>query len=120
MLKRSLILTGYLIVSTINLASTSVQAADSQLTTQPTEVSVETSAEMQDLSELVKRSELININSASQRELTSLAGIGKLKAERIVAWREQHGGFKSIDELVKVSGIGKKTVANISNYITIQ
>ena len=120
MLRRSLILTGYLLLTTVNLAATTANASESQLVTTNNEINVESSAELPDLSELVKRAELININSASQRELTSLAGIGKLKAAKIIAWREQNGNFQSIEQLAQVSGIGKKTIANIAEYITVQ
>jgi len=49
----------------------------------------------------------VDINSASKKELSSLKGIGAKKAKAIVAYRKVHC-FKSIDEIVKVKGIGKK------------
>ena len=49
----------------------------------------------------------VDINSASAKELSSLKGIGVKKAEAIVAYRKAHC-FKSVDEIVKVKGIGKK------------
>lgn len=48
----------------------------------------------------------ININTASAEELASLNGIGKAKAEAIVAYRQQIGEFKSIEEITLVKGIG--------------
>ena len=51
----------------------------------------------------------VDINRATAKELTTLKGIGKKKAEAIVAYRKAHC-FKSIDELTKVKGVGKKTV----------
>ena len=51
----------------------------------------------------------IDINNASIKELTSLKGIGKKKAEAIISYRNIHC-FKSVDELTKVKGIGKKIV----------
>ncbi len=51
----------------------------------------------------------VDINNASQKELMSIKGVGKKKAEAIIAYRKSHC-FKSIDELVKVKGIGKKFV----------
>lgn len=120
MLRQSLILTSYLLFATANLTATTVSATESQLVTTSNEINVDSSSELPDLTELVKRAELININNASQRELTSLAGIGKLKAARIIAWREQNGNFQSIEQLAQVSGIGKKTIANIAEYITVQ
>ena len=49
----------------------------------------------------------VDINSASLKELSSLKGIGVKKAEAIVSYRKAHC-FKSVDEIVKVKGIGKK------------
>ena len=57
----------------------------------------------------------VDINSASIEELRSLRGIGNVKAKAIVAYREKNC-FKSVDELVEVKGIGKKTLKkNLSN-----
>lgn len=52
----------------------------------------------------------ININRATEAELTSLNGIGSSKAQAIILYREMFGDFKSVDELTKVKGIGAKTV----------
>ena len=61
---------------------------------------------------------IININEASVNELAGLSGIGKTKAEAIIAYRSEHGKFESVDDIKKVKGIGKKTFKNISNQIT--
>lgn len=61
----------------------------------------------------------ININSASLGELDSLTGIGPTYAQRIIDYREQTGGFKSIDEIQNVKGIGPATFEKIKNNITI-
>ena len=53
--------------------------------------------------------DLININTADAETLASgLKGIGPAKAEAIIAYRTQHGGFTSVDELVQVKGVGEK------------
>jgi len=52
----------------------------------------------------------VNINSATEKELTHLKGVGKVTAEAIVEYRKEHGDFKSVKELAKVKGIGTKTV----------
>ncbi|WP_435979661.1 ComEA family DNA-binding protein [Psychrobacter sp. DM4] len=52
----------------------------------------------------------VNINRASESELTSLKGIGSSKAQAIILYREMFGDFESIDELQKVKGIGAKTI----------
>ncbi|MFR0599392.1 helix-hairpin-helix domain-containing protein [Lactobacillus equicursoris] len=61
----------------------------------------------------------VNINTASATELQKLNGIGEKKAQQIIAYRQEKGGFKSIDELKEVSGIGDKTFAAIKDQLTI-
>lgn len=63
--------------------------------------------------------EIININKADVATLDSLAGIGKKKAEAIVAYRTDHGEFKTLDELKEVSGIGDKLFEKIKDSITL-
>lgn len=53
----------------------------------------------------------VNINTATEGELTSLKGIGSHKAQAIIVYREAFGPFASVDELTRVKGIGEKTVA---------
>lgn len=52
----------------------------------------------------------ININTADEQALTALSGIGPAKARAIISYRDEHGAFKSVDDLVNVKGIGEKTV----------
>ena len=61
----------------------------------------------------------VNINIASAAELETLKGIGPSKAQAIIDYRTEHGDFKSINDLLKVSGIGEKTLANIKDYICV-
>lgn len=60
----------------------------------------------------------VNINNASVKELTTLKGIGKKKAEAIIAYRKIYC-FKSADELTKVKGIGKKLLQKNKNKIKV-
>lgn len=62
---------------------------------------------------------LININTADTRELIKLSGIGEVKAAAIVAYREEHGAFSSVEELLNVKGIGEKTLEKIRGYVTV-
>ncbi len=61
----------------------------------------------------------ININTATVDELASLNGIGKVKAEAIVAYRKVHGEFKTLKDLTSVKGIGEKTVEKLKDQIEI-
>ena len=61
----------------------------------------------------------ININTASQTELTDLPGVGNTISARIVEYRQQHGDFRSIDDIMNVSGIGERRFEAIKDLITI-
>ena len=61
----------------------------------------------------------ININQASVQEIATLKGIGASYAERIVQYRKEHGPFKSPEDIVKVRGIGPKTLEANKDRITV-
>jgi competence protein ComEA len=61
----------------------------------------------------------INLNSATADLLDTLPGVGPTLAGRILEWREQHGRFSSVDELLEVSGIGPKTLAELASLVTV-
>ncbi len=82
-------------------------------------VTVTESAVVPDTTAPAVTESLININTATAEELETLKGIGPAKAEAIVAYREQNGPFSSVDDLVNVTGIGEKTLANIRDKITV-
>ena len=62
----------------------------------------------------------ININRATEAELVSLDGIGSSKAQAIILYRDMFGGFKTVDELTKVKGIGAKTVDKNRRRLSVQ
>lgn len=62
---------------------------------------------------------IININTASAVDLTFLPGIGEVKAKSIVEYRERHGEFSSVEDIMKVKGIGESTFEKIKPYITV-
>lgn len=63
--------------------------------------------------------EVLDLNTASQADLTRLPGIGEKKALAILAWREEHGPFQVVEDLMSVNGIGEKILADIRPYVTV-
>lgn len=61
----------------------------------------------------------VNINTASREELMTLTGIGEAKAESILKYREEHGRFESIEELMEIEGIKEGVFGKIKEDITI-
>jgi competence protein ComEA len=62
----------------------------------------------------------ININEADQAQLETLNGIGPAKAQKIIEYREENGGFKTIEEIMNVSGIGEKTFEGLKDQIVTE
>ena len=77
--------------------------------------------ERQDIAEesVKEVSQIISINSASITELESLPGIGNTYAKRIIEFRETNGRFTSVEDLVKVRGIGAKTLEKLKPYVEL-
>lgn len=65
------------------------------------------------------KSGLVNINTADAQELMQLSGIGASKADAIIAYREEHGAFQSIEELMNISGIKEGVYNKIKDSITV-
>ena len=63
--------------------------------------------------------EKVNLNTADVAGLQKLTGIGEKKAEQIIAYREQNGPFKKVEDLMQVSGIGEKTFASLKDQLTV-
>lgn len=66
-----------------------------------------------------KGTDKININTADKELLCSLPGIGSTRAESIITYREQNGGFHSIEDIMNVSGIKESSFQKIKEYISI-
>ena len=64
-------------------------------------------------------SKIVNINTASIQELTTLNGIGESKAKAIVSYRDKNGKFKAIKDIMNVSGISETLFSKIKNNITV-
>lgn len=95
----------------INLAE---EVTDGQSIHIPSKTAESFSAEVSE-----KESTLININQATVEQLTQLPGIGDSKALAIITHREENGGFKSVEDIKNVSGIGDATFANLKDMITV-
>ena len=67
-----------------------------------------------------KSAGLVNINTATEVELTSIAGIGPAKAAAIIQYREEHGPYQTLEGLMDVSGIGQKTFEKLQHQITVK
>ena len=65
-------------------------------------------------------SKLVNINTDSAEELERLDGIGEKTAERIINYRRQNGDFEVIEDIMRVSGIGKKKFEAIKDFICVE
>ncbi|HWJ08557.1 MAG TPA: helix-hairpin-helix domain-containing protein [Nocardioides sp.] len=61
----------------------------------------------------------VNLNLATEAELEALPDVGPVTAQSIIDWREERGGFTSVDELLEVDGIGEKTLARLAPLVTV-
>ena len=80
---------------------------------------VEKKDEVGKTSETLASMEKININQADVKTLTTLKGIGKDRALKIIEYREKNGPFQKAEDLMKVKGIGKKIFEQNKDFITI-
>lgn len=62
---------------------------------------------------------VVNLNTATATQIATLPGIGEKAAERIIEYREKNGGFKKIEELMNVKGIGEKSFLKLKPLITV-
>ena len=64
--------------------------------------------------------EKLDLNTATQEELDALPGIGPVKAEAILQYREESGPFRTVEEIMEVEGIGEKTLEQLRPYVTVE
>jgi competence protein ComEA len=64
-------------------------------------------------------SAVVNLNTATVSQIATLPGIGEKAAQRIIEYREKNGGFKKIEELMNVKGIGEKSFLKLKPLITV-
>ena len=72
-----------------------------------------------DIQPIHQRQHQVDINRATLRDFELLPGIGPVIARRIVESRIDHGVFKSVEDLDRVHGIGRKTIENLRDFLTI-
>lgn len=61
----------------------------------------------------------VNLNTATSAQLEELPGVGPVTAASILEWRDEHGHFSSVEELLEVSGIGEATLADLRDLVTV-
>ena len=62
---------------------------------------------------------VVDLNTATIAELEGLPGVGPATAQAIIDWREQHGPFRSVDQLLEVRGIGEAKLAALRDRVTV-
>lgn len=102
----------------INKINRAEKLKDNQLIVIPDNESVDSSA-ITNSGNNDSEDGIININSASLSDLQKINGIGEVKAQSIIDYREKSGGFKSIEDIKNVEGIGDKTFEKIKDKISI-
>ena len=64
--------------------------------------------------------ETVNLNTASLHDLERLPGVGSTRAQAIMDYRQEHGPFRTVDDLLQVSGIGPGTLEELRVYVTVE
>lgn len=115
---------GYLEGAAVEYMNQAALLTDGQQIRIPTMEEVQEWAESAEIVATVQGQEtdsgLININTASASQLMTLSGIGEAKARAIIAYRENKGSFKTIEELMNIEGIKEGVFNKLKDQITVQ
>lgn len=103
-------------VSYLNQAE---KLADGQKVYVPSKEEAAGSQMMQEMSDSSSQDGKVNLNTASKEELMTLSGIGEVKAESIIKFREEQGGFRSAEDIMKIEGIKEGVFNKIKDQIKI-
>lgn len=87
--------------------------------TQNSTLNYETDTNTEDLSSAAYVSYPLNLNSCTAEELQTIDGIGSVKAQNIIEYRNHLGGYTSVEQIKNISGIGDKIYAKIAPYLTV-
>lgn len=98
----------------VNLAK---QVTDQQMVYIPAQGEVQTTTGLANANESSQA--IVNLNTATKEQLLTLTGIGDKKADQILAYRQQHGEFKQVEDLKNVDGFGDKTVAKLKDSLVV-
>lgn len=88
------------------------------VTTQRWDSESEADSVQDDWPDSLLEGEIIDLNTADFDQLIRLPGIGEKRAQAILDWRQEHGSFRTTEQLLEVQGIGRDTLAKISAYVT--
>lgn len=106
------------VMASLPVSQTPVTASPEPSVTVPVETEVQTPAPSSSAPE--QQSGLININTADSETLQTLPSIGEKRAAAIIAYREEHGPFRIVEDITNVSGIGEGILSQIIDHITVE
>ena len=104
----------------VKMAGGMTEDADESFLEDGEKLYIPTKEEAVSLSIQEEKESLVNINTAGTKELCTLLGIGESRAEDIIAYRETHGPFAAIEDIMKVPGIKENAFAKIKDAITVK
>ena len=86
----------------------------------PTKEEAAEEAESQSRGQIIEQENKINLNTASKEQLMTLSGVGSSRADAIIAYRKEYGGFGSIEDIMKIEGIKEGVFKKMKDKITVE